>query len=458
MLDSGASSHMTSEANHFQHCLPYQGTDSISIANGSTLPIQNSGDGILPLPPTNRKLLLRNLLHVPSISHNLLSIHRLTSDNHCSISFDASGFQIKDLKDNQILLRGSCRNGLYPLTVGSSTTQHAFRSAHSAAPPWHARLGHPHCKFCNMAKSHRLPFSASNHVTTPLQLIHTDVWGPAPSTSRDGYKYYLIFIDDCTRFCWLYLMTTKDEVFSKIQQFTKMLQHQFTNSFKILRSDGGGEYTSTALRSFLTQTGIIHQFSCPHTPEQNGLAERKHRHLLEITRTLLLEATLPYTFWADALLTANYLINRLPSKALHLQIPFQLLLRHPAFLLASTQLRMPLLSLAPTSSFQQTRTSLSRMHFHRLLLHPQRISLSQTLQQQDLHFPPCSVPRTPFSLSKVLCTPHNSHTTHTSFPFYSTSHLHSSLHSNSISSTCFQRSPTVHLISHSSSYHNSHGH
>ncbi|KAI0498029.1 hypothetical protein KFK09_021270 [Dendrobium nobile] len=112
ILDSGASSHLTADNHNLQHSTPYNGQDSISIANGSSLSIQNSGQGIIPLPESNSKLRLRNILHVPTISHNLLSVSKLTSDNNISISFTANEFVIKNLQDNQVLLRGPIRNGL----------------------------------------------------------------------------------------------------------------------------------------------------------------------------------------------------------------------------------------------------------------------------------------------------------------------------------------------------------
>ncbi|KAI0523253.1 hypothetical protein KFK09_005647 [Dendrobium nobile] len=100
ILDSGASSHLTADVNNLQQSAPYNGLDSISIANGSNLSIQNSGQSLLPLPDSNSKLNLKNILHVPSISHNLLSVSRLTSDNNISISFTSHQFVIKNLQDN----------------------------------------------------------------------------------------------------------------------------------------------------------------------------------------------------------------------------------------------------------------------------------------------------------------------------------------------------------------------
>ncbi|KAI0495405.1 hypothetical protein KFK09_021706 [Dendrobium nobile] len=119
VLDSGASTHLTSDLTNLQLSSPYQGPDTISVANGSSLPIQNSGQGILPLPDSARKIYLRNLLHVPSLMHNLISISKLTSDNQVSICFNANGFVIKDGQDNHPLLHGQMCNGLYHLQLTS---------------------------------------------------------------------------------------------------------------------------------------------------------------------------------------------------------------------------------------------------------------------------------------------------------------------------------------------------
>lgn len=127
-------------------------------------------------------------------------------------------------------------------------------------------------------------------------------------------------------------MKTKSETFSKFKIFCQMALTQHNKTPKTLRSDGGGEYTSTEFTSFLNQLGIQRQLTCPHTPEQNGLAERKHRHLLDLTRTLLHDSGSPSKLWAEALSTANYLINRLPSSSINQDTPFyRLHARQPTY-------------------------------------------------------------------------------------------------------------------------------
>lgn len=181
------------------------------------------------------------------------------------------------------------------------------------------------CTHCAVAKSHRLPFVLSNStVNKPLSLIHSDVWGPFQS-SNSGFTYYLPFIDDFSRFTWIYPFKYKHEVFAKFVAFKAYVENQFTTSLQVLRTDGGGEYGSNEFSAFLTKHGIVHQLSCPHTPSQNGVAERKHRHLIEITIALLHQSSLPLSYWFDALATAVFLVNRLPSTTLHHNTPFEVL-------------------------------------------------------------------------------------------------------------------------------------
>ena len=139
---------------------------------------------------------------------------------------------------------------------------------------------------CKIGKSKTLPFSVStSNSIQSFDLVHSDVWGIAPHLSHAHYKYFVTFIDDYSRFTWVYFLHSKSEVFHVFKMFLAYVENQFSTCIKILRSDSGGEYVSTEFQNFLQQKGIISQKSCPYTPQQNGLAERKNRHLLDITRS-----------------------------------------------------------------------------------------------------------------------------------------------------------------------------
>lgn len=120
-------------------------------------------------------------------------------------------------------------------------------------------------------------------------------------------------------------MKSRSEVFSIFKTFCSEINTQFGTHIKILQSDNAREYLSTSFQSFLTSQGILHQTSCAHTPQQNGVAERKNRHLVETARTMLLHNNVPPRFWGDAILTACYLINRMPSFVLKNQVPHSIL-------------------------------------------------------------------------------------------------------------------------------------
>ncbi|KAJ0455579.1 putative RNA-directed DNA polymerase [Helianthus annuus] len=208
---------------------------------------------------------------------------------------------------------------------------------------WHRRLGHPSlsylhilfpklfplnkplkCETCILAKSHRHSYKLNNtKVGLPFSLVHSYVWGPAEVVGGQKFRFFVLFIDDCTHMTWIYFLKHKSEVFDKFTMFYKLIQTQYKTIIQILRSDNGGEFINKSMEQFCQEKGIIHQTTCSHTPEQNGVVERKNRILLEITRAMLIEAKVPKFFWPEALATATYLINRLPTKALNLKTPLQ---------------------------------------------------------------------------------------------------------------------------------------
>nr|KYP33681.1 Retrovirus-related Pol polyprotein from transposon TNT 1-94 [Cajanus cajan] len=210
---------------------------------------------------------------------------------------------------------------------------------------WHYWLGHPaspilnhalrssqipvqasatRCLDCPANKSHKIPFNKSTLSSScPLQVVFSDVWGPTSVTSINGHSYYVIFIDLFSKYVWLYPIKFKSYVSTIFPIFKSLVENQLNTKIKTLYTDNGGE--DIKLRSFLQHHGITHLTTPPHTPEHNGLSERKHRHLLETARCLLHHASLPLHLWSYALQTAAYLINRMPTRRLHMKSPLQVL-------------------------------------------------------------------------------------------------------------------------------------
>jgi hypothetical protein len=125
----------------------------------------------------------------------------------------------------------------------------------------------------------------------------------------------------------VYLLKRK-EVTKTFQAFFNMIQNQFGKNIKYFRSDNGGEFVNRTLRDFFKTRGIIHETTCVGTPQQNGVAERKNRHILETARSLLFENHVPKIFWDTAVLAAVYVINRLPTQANNFQTPLKTLAKH----------------------------------------------------------------------------------------------------------------------------------
>ena len=236
------------------------------------------------------------------------------------LSFIQTFFLIKDQATKKVIHQGRCEGGLYPLLPQAAATTPS-RAAYSVSKPstsrWHSWLGHPSsqivkrvlqnnqlsfsdiysesvCDPCRRAKSHQLPYSKSNNISTiPLQLIHSDVWGPVPE-SVGRHTFYVSFIDDFSRYTWIYLLKNKSVVFQVFLNFQNFVERKFDRKIPTMQTDWGREYEK--LNSFFQKIGIAHRVSCPYAHQQNGLAERKHRHIVEVGLALLANASMPLKF------------------------------------------------------------------------------------------------------------------------------------------------------------------
>jgi hypothetical protein len=314
---------------------------------------------------------------VSAIRKNLISIHRFFYDNDCYFKMDANGFYMKDNKTEKVLLTGSSFDGLYHIqTSPSIVRQIACYGKRTTQDVWHARLGHPsHSIFttllnkyhipldgaivsnknyhiCPLGKSCRLPFEdRQSHAQFQLALLHLDLWGPAPISSNFSYRYYFFIVkhldlwgptpissnfgyhysffivDDNTRFSWLYPLAKKSKVLTTFIHFKKLVEYRFSSHIKQSQIDDEGEFTSKLFLTFLRDHEISHQISCPYTPQQNGVVERKHRHIVAMRLYLLAQSRLPHNFWVEAFSIVVFRINRLPTPKLDHISPYEKLLQ-----------------------------------------------------------------------------------------------------------------------------------
>ena len=335
ILDSGSTDHITGNKNLLNNYKKIETKQFVIVANGEKMEIL--GNGSISL--LSRKI--SNVLHVNNCTSNLLSISKITRDLNCEITFTSKNVIFQELITKNIIGEGFLENGLYILSEEKCNFN--IKKEEELGTLWHKRIGHPSdkilkcifdfkqldcssCEICKLGKHTRLPFSLSNCKSKkPFEIIHSDVWGPAPIESFNGYKYFVIFIDDFSRTTWLHLLKNKSEVFSQFQEFYNFVENQYDAKIKTFRSDNGTEFVNQNFTNCFKQKGILHQTTCIYTPQQNGVSERKNRNLLEVTRVLLFQNNVPIIFWSDAVLTATYLINRLPSANLNFKSPLEIL-------------------------------------------------------------------------------------------------------------------------------------
>jgi hypothetical protein len=249
-LNSGATHHITGKLQKLMMHERYQGNDQIRAANEEGMDINHIGQSVIPT--STRLLHLNQVLHVPNAHNQLVSIHHFTLDNHTFIKLHPFFFLVKDQATKRVLLHGQCRGGLFPLSpLSTSVQKHILSAVKSLSQRWHLRLGHPSCDIalrvikshslacssfkssesvcdaCLRAKAHQLPYPRSSRVSTaPLELVFSDVWGPTID-SFGRKQYYVSFIDDFSRFTWIYLLRHKSEVSKFFKEFQSLVECVF---------------------------------------------------------------------------------------------------------------------------------------------------------------------------------------------------------------------------------------
>ena len=289
------------------------------------------------------------MLHVPEIRKNLVSGSLLSK----------KGFKLVFVSDNFILTK----NGMYvgkgymsnvlfkmnlmtivpPIKNINKNTSSAYML--ESLNVWHGRLGHVNyntlcrlinmecllrfkidpnhkCEICVESKFARTSFQSIERSSEPLELIHSDICDMKFIQTRGGKKYFLTLIDDCTKYCYVYLLRSKDEALEMFKYFKNEVENQFDRKIKVIRRDRGGEYEAP-FDDFCSQHDIILQTTACYSPQQNGVAEHKNITLKEMMNALLLSSRLLQNLWGEAILSANYILNRISKKKSN-QSPYEL--------------------------------------------------------------------------------------------------------------------------------------
>ena len=330
-IDTGATRHVCSDKAVFSSLKASDAGEKLYMGNSATSTIEGEGTVILKMT-SGKNLTLKNVLYVPDIRKNLVSGSLLNKH----------GFRIVIESDKVILSKsgmfvgkGYLTDGLFKLNVMSVKDDNEMKnsSAYLLESPnlWHARLGHVNydtlrrlsakeyipkltidskhkCETCVEAKLTRSSFKRVERNTKVLDLIHSDICDLKFAPTRGGNKYFITFIDDCTKYCYVYLLKSKDEAIDKFKIYKEEVETQQTEKIKTIRSDRGGEYVEP-FGEFCSQHGIIHEVTAPYSPQSNGVAERKNRTLKEMMNAMLLSSGLPQSMWGEAILSANNILN-----------------------------------------------------------------------------------------------------------------------------------------------------
>jgi hypothetical protein len=292
---------------------------------------------------------LDETLYVPDLRSNLLSVAKMT-EHGFEVIFRRNEAIVTnpDTGENVIVARRD-KDMMYYIDELSEESRVSQISM--SLQEWHERFGHlnendlkniirkqkfdridikadealPVCGTCVKGKQTRKPFTTSvSQSTELLELVHTDVCGPMRVNSLAGSRYFVTFIDDKSRWCEIYFMKKKSEVIEKFKKYKCLVEKKTERKIKTVRSDNGTEYTSHCLEDFLKQEGIRHELTVEYTPQQNGVSERKNRSLVETARCLMIHLGLSASFRAEAILTANHIRNRCPSRSLGGEIRFKM--------------------------------------------------------------------------------------------------------------------------------------
>ena len=368
LVDCGCNHHISNDDALLSDVQPYRigvslGDDSV-VASGVGI-----GNASIMLGETAGRM--EQVLHVPSMGKNLLSVGMSTKKGLSFWFHDDRLLVFQSVvapPSGELLVDIPRSNGLYSLpcdgcrykpsqvandvSLDQSLSLHnsvsvnfAQRQVSASCDIWHQRLGHCSarnvralckksngirivketqscdsrstlCEACVRAKLIRGPYPSrdpSSRRSRALQLVFSDVMGPFPAAIFSGAKYIVTFIDDCTRFCHVFFITSKADVFEKVKEFVKMTTRYKDSRLEQLitfQSDNGGEYTSNQMKEYFRDEGICHRTTVRYTPEHNGVAERLNRTLMESAEANRIHAGLDQRFWADAMATAVHLYNR----------------------------------------------------------------------------------------------------------------------------------------------------
>ncbi|GJV60896.1 putative ribonuclease H-like domain-containing protein [Tanacetum coccineum] len=355
IVDSGCSRHMTGNKAYLAE---YQDFNGGPVAFGGSKGYI-TGKGKIK----TGKLDFEDVCFVKELQHfNLFSVSQicdkknkvLFTDSECLVL--SPEFKLPDA--NQVLLRIPRQNNMYSFNLENIVPSGGLacliaKATIDESNKWNRRLGHVNfknlnklvkgnlvrglpskifqndhtCVACQKGKQHKASCKAKSvsSISQPLQLLHMDLFGPTSVRSLNHKTYCLVITDDFSRFSWVFFLRTKDETSGILKDFIRQIENQLNQKVKTIRCDNGTEFKNRDFIEFCGSKGIKREYSNARTPQQNGVAERKNMTLIEAARTMLADSFLPNTFWAEAVSTACYVLNRVLVTKPQNKTPYELI-------------------------------------------------------------------------------------------------------------------------------------
>ncbi|GJS70995.1 ribonuclease H-like domain-containing protein [Tanacetum coccineum] len=354
-IDSGCSRYMTGNIAYLSNFKEFD-RGYVTFSGGAHGGII-SGKGTLKIDSLDFK----DVYFVNKLNFNLFSFSQMSNKKNyvlftvtkCLVL--SPNFKLPD--ESLILLKIPRKDNMYSFDMKNIVPKEILtclvaKATSDESMLWHRRLGHINFKNINKlvkdnlvrglptkhfendqtciaylkGKQHRASCKSKvlNPITKPLFMLHMDLFGPTFMSSLMHKKYCLVVTNDYSRFTWVFFLTTKDETSKILKNFIKEIENLVDKKVKIIRSDNGTEFKNKVMDDFCREKGIKREYSVARTPQQNGVAERRNRTLIEAARTMLADSKLPTTFWAEAVSTACYVQNRVLVVKPHNKTPYEL--------------------------------------------------------------------------------------------------------------------------------------
>ncbi|GJW22528.1 putative ribonuclease H-like domain-containing protein [Tanacetum coccineum] len=354
VIDNGCSRHMTCNKCYLDEYEDYDG-GFVSFGDGKG---RISGKGKVK----TGSLDFDDVYFCKELKYNLFSVSQICDKKNNVLFTDtkclALSSNFKLLDESQVLLRVPRKDNIYSVDLKSvvptgGLTCLIAKATIDESNTWHMRLGHINFKTmnklvkenlvkglpskifkndhsyvaCQKRKQHKAFYKTKlvNSIDKPLQMLHMDLFGPTNVKSLMKNSYCLVVTDDFSRFSWVFFFAIKDETSRILKTFITEIENQLDHKVKVIRCDNGTEFKNSIMNQFCEMKGINREFSVARTPQQNGVTERKHRTLIEAARTMLVDSKLPTTFWAEAVNTACYVLNRVLVIKPHNKTPYELI-------------------------------------------------------------------------------------------------------------------------------------